>query len=334
MTRNHIHSLISSLLALAPACGGDSTSTAGFTGATEAATTGGVGPSTGAVDTGTSAAPTTGDAPTGEASSTGPVAETSDASTGDTSTGDSTGGTSTGDTSTGDPAADTSTGDTSTGDTSTGDTSTGDGGDTLYAIQDGTIAEASPVIVEGVIVTAVALDLSGLFAQEPDGGEFSGIWVAVGDGPDIAALVVGDEIDVTGTTVELAGRTTIDAAAGSVTPTGVKGLVVTPEPLPSAVFSKPALAEPWESVLIRITGAPLAVVGPLGGGEFKLVDKDVALAVDDFLFNVPADVGKFPNFGPGATFTQIAGVVNADGEFDIYKLAPRRADDLAGYQKP
>jgi hypothetical protein len=137
-----------------------------------------------------------------------------------------------------------------------------------------------------------------------------------------------------GTTVELAGRTTIDASAGSVTPTGVKGLNVAPEPLPIDVFSKPVLAEPWESVLIRITGAPLAVVGLLDGGEFKLVDKGVALAVDDFLFNVPADELAFPGFGQGASFMQIAGVLNADGEFDLFKLAPRRLEDLAGYKKP
>ena len=333
MTRiqTFIPSLLASLLA---ACGDNSTAT-GFTGATEAVTTGGGDPSSGteAVDTGTSAAPTTGAGPTsGEASSTGPVAETVDASSDDTGTAAS----GTGEPSTGEPSTgETSTGEKSTGETSTGETSTGeDTGDTLYAIQDGTIAEGSPVSVAGVIVTAVALDLSGLFAQEPDGGEYSGIWVAVGGGPDISKLAVGDEVDLGGTTVEVAGRTAIDASAGSVTPTGVKGLIVAPEPLPIDVFSKPALAEPWESVLIRITGAPLAVVGLLDGGEFKLVDKGVALAVDDFLFNVPADEVAFPGFGQGASFMQIAGVLNADGEFDLFKLAPRRLEDLAGYKKP
>jgi len=332
MTRNH--ALIPALLAalLAPACGDDSTATS-FAGATEAATTTPGDPSTG-TDTGepgTSTAPTTG-ADASSDTSTGPVDATS---TGDSGTGEpataSTGATATG--TSGDPG-DTSTGDPSTGDTSRGDTTTGAGGDTIYAIQNGTIAEASPVVVAGVIVTAVAPDLSGLFAQEPDGGEYSGIWVAVGDGPAIDKLGIGDEVDVTGTTVELAGRTTLDAAAGSVTPTGVKNLVVAPEPLPSAVFSNPALAEPWESVLIRVSGAPLAVVGPLGGGEFKLADQGVALAVDDLLFNVPADALAFPGLGSGATFTQIAGVLNADGEFDVYKLAPRRLEDLVGYQKP
>jgi len=332
MTR--VHPFIRSLLAalLAPACGDNSTAT-GFTGATEAVitTTSAGDPSTGVVDTETGAAPTTGDTSIDDPS-TGPVGDPGDTSTGDASSGDTgVAATSSGDTGAGDTGTTGAPGDTSTGDTSGGGD---DGGDTIYAIQNGTIAEASPVIVEGVIVTAVAPDLSGLFAQEPDGGEYSGIWVAVGDGPDIAKLVVGDEVDLTGTTVELAGRTTIDAAAGSVTPTGVKGLLVAPEPLPIAVFSEPVLAEPWESVLIRISGAPLTVVGLLGGGEFKLTDQGVALAVDDFLFNVPADAVAFPGFGPGATFTQIAGVVNADGEFDGFKLAPRRLEDLASYKKP
>ncbi|MBL8973864.1 MAG: hypothetical protein JNK56_24955, partial [Myxococcales bacterium] len=264
--------LIPTLLAasLAPACGDNSTATS-FAGATEAATTTPGDPSTG-TDTGepgTSTAPTTG-ADASSDTSTGPVDATStgDTGTGEPATASTTGATGT----TGDPG-DTSTGDPGTGDTSRGDTTTGAGGDTIYAIQNGTIAEASPVVVSGVIVTAVAPDLSGLFAQEPDGGEYSGIWVAVGDGPAIDKLGVGDEVDITGTTVELAGRTTLDAAAGSVTPTGVKNLVVAPEPLPTEVFSQPALAEPWESVLIRISGAPLAVVGLLGGGEFKLADQ-------------------------------------------------------------
>lgn len=329
MTR--MYALISTLLAasLAPACGDNSTATS-FAGATEAATTttttGDPPTGTDTGDPGTSTAPTTG-ADATSATSTGPVDATS---TGDTGTGEpataTTGADATG--TSGDP------GDTSTGDTSSGDTTTGAGGDTIYAIQNGTIAEASPVVVAGVIVTAVAPDLSGLFAQEPDGGEYSGIWVAVGDGPAIDKLGIGDEVDITGTTVELAGRTTLDAAAGSVTPTGVKNLVVAPEPLPAEVFSQPALAEPWESVLIRISGAPLAVVGLLGGGEFKLADQGVALAVDDFLYSVPADALAFPGFGSGATFTQIAGVLNADGEFNLYKLAPRRLEDLVGYQKP
>lgn len=73
-------------------------------------------------------------------------------------------------------------------------------------------------------------------------------------------------------------------------------------------------------MLIRLSGAPLAVVGIISDGEFKLVDKDVALAVDDFLYNVPGDAVAVPGFGAGAKFTQIAGVLNADG--DSYKLAP------------
>jgi len=49
---------------------------------------------------------------------------------------------------------------------------------------------------------------------------------------------------------------------------------------------------------------------------------------------VPVDIVAFPGFDAGATFTQIAGVLDADGNFDVYKLAPRRPDDLVGYQQP
>ena len=49
---------------------------------------------------------------------------------------------------------------------------------------------------------------------------------------------------------------------------------------------------------------------------------------------MPVDIVAFPGFDAGATFTQIAGVLDADGNFDVYKLAPRRPDDLVGYQQP
>jgi len=313
-------------LPLAPACGDDSTAT-GFTGAPEPVTTSGAVDPLTSTDTDTSSttatSTSTSEAPTTSQTGTEPVGETAGA----TSSGD----TNVGETSTGD------TGDTSAGDTSTtdADSSTGDrNDDTIYEIQDGTIAEASPVGVDRVIVSAIAPDLTGLFVQEPDGGKYSGIWVVVGDGQDIAALAIGDEVDVLGVVVELGSRTAIDASAGSVTSTGVDGLVVEAEPLLAEALTTPALAEPWESVLIRISGAPLSVVGIIDAGEFKIVGGDVALIVDDFLFNVPADVGAFPGFDAGATFTQIAGVLNADGDFDVYKLAPRRPDDLVGYQQP
>lgn len=313
------------ILPLMPACGDDSTAT-GFTGATAQATTSGsTAPITGAddTDTATTVVPnSTDESSTTSQAGTEPAGETVEA----TSTGDSsTGGSSTGDSSATDGDSNTTDVDSSTG---------ARDDDTIYEIQDGTIAEASPVVVERVIVSAVAPDLGGLFVQEPDGGKYSGIWVAVGDGQDIAALAIGDEVDVLGVAAELGSRTAIDASAGGVTPTGVQGLVVEPEPLLTEALTTPVLAEPWESVLIRISGAPLAVAGIIDAGEFKLVDEDVALAIDDFLFDVPADGVAFPGFDVGATFTQIAGVLNADGDFDVYKLAPRRPDDLVGYQQP
>lgn len=333
----HRQRSLSALLALltlphAPACGDDSGAT-GFTGATaQAATSGSTAPVTGtaADDTDTTMVPTSTDesSTTGQAG-TDPVGETVEAtSTGESSAGDS----SAGDSSAADTGASTTAGESSTTDAESSTGARDD--DTIYEIQDGTIAAASPVAVERVIVSAVAPDLGGLFVQEPDGGKYSGIWVAVGDGQDIAALAVGDEVDVIGVAVELGARTAIDASTGGVTPTGVQGLAVEPEPLLTEALTTPALAEPWESVLIRISGAPLSVAGIIDAGEFKLVDGNVALVVDDFLFDVPADVVAFPGFDKGATFTQIAGVLNVDGDFDVYKLAPRRPDDLVGYQQP
>ncbi|MBL9105388.1 MAG: lamin tail domain-containing protein [Myxococcales bacterium] len=351
------HLLLGLTLTTAAACGDDGNVTTGLTTET-----------TGTTAEDTSGSPTTNDPDTttpttdGPTSTTAPTSDTStdttavdpstttttettqgptsapdtdtDTTAGDTGTSTGTSGDTTG-TSTGDETTGTSTGGESTGTTDTGtdDTSTGDAlDDEIYDVQNGTIAEGVDVDVQGVIVTAIATTKSGFFAQEMDGGEFSGVWVFVGAmGPDISGLAVGDEVDVTGVTQEFNGLTELNASAGTVMETGVSGVVIDPELLPIATFTDPVLAEPWEGVHVAVAGAPLTVSQVLPGDEFQLSDGDTAV-VDNLAYSVPMAPVDFPSFGVDASFTQVAGPLNYSA--NTFKIVPRGKADLQGYMPP
>lgn len=279
-------------------------------------------------ETGTSTDPLTSTTTPGDTTDTTTTVDTTGTSTGDTSdtsTGSSSDGSSTG-SSTDDSS--TSTTDSSTGSTTDTDTDSDTNGEaaTIYDIQDGTIPEDAAVEVQAVVVTAIATTGSGFMAQEHDGGQFSGCWVFVGD-IDISMLAVGDEVNITGVTQEFNGLTEIDASAGSVTETGVSGVVLAPEVLPIATFSDPMLAEPWEGVHVRVEGDPLTVSMLLPGDEF-LVTNGSSARIDNIAY-VVAGKPEFPNFGTSATFTSISGPLNFS--VDAFKISPRSAADLTGY---
>ncbi|MCA9656194.1 MAG: lamin tail domain-containing protein [Myxococcales bacterium] len=233
-------------------------------------------------------------------------------------------------TTTGEPGTTTEPGTTSgtTGDgsESSGGSSTSAGtlDDTIYEIQDGTIATGSSVDVQGVIVTGVGG--TGFFAQEPAGGQYSGVYVYLNAAPTV---VVGDEVDITGVTEEFNDLTELNAELGSVTPTGVTGVVLTPDLVSGADLSA-AAGEPWEGVYVRIEGAPLAVVGLPGFSEFDVNDGGADdTRIDNFLYSVFDFPALYPLFGVGASFTAIQGPVNFT--FGDYKVCPRQDADLEGY---
>ncbi len=190
--------------------------------------------------------------------------------------------------------------------------------DTIYEIQDGTIATGTDVDVRGVVVTAVAGD--AIFVQETVGGQYSGVYVYLGAAP---AVEIGDEVDILGIAAEFGGLTEIDASGGSVTATGATRIVLAPD-----VIGADEMGEPWESVLVRIEAEPLVVVA-LAGEEFVVDADGVEAAIDDFLYSVPGDDLSFPFFWFDAGFTAIQGPLNFyDGQF---KIAPRAPEDLEGY---
>lgn len=226
--------------------------------------------------------------------------------------------------------------DTAVADSSTGGSSsdggssstTGEVGVTIYDIQQESIPLGSVVEVTGVVVTGVAT--SGLFVEEPEGGPYSGIFVFTNNPP---ASNVGDVVDVAGTTAEQQGLTEIIVGmVGSVNPTGISGMDLAPDVPDLADFGSDATAEPWESVLVRIEGAPLAVEALPGFSEFDVGADGITVRVDNFLYDALADAVAFPGLGLEGSFTAITGPLNYN--FDTFKIAPRGAADLEGYVGP
>lgn len=208
-----------------------------------------------------------------------------------------------------------------------GESTTGGSGLTIYDIQEGVVPTGSEVDVTAVIVTAVAP--SGFFVQEPGGGEHSGIFVFTSAMP---AVSVGDEVDVSGTTAEQDGLTEIvTGMGGAVNPTGESGVAIAPEVVALAELADPRTAEPWEGVLVRIEGS-LGVEALPGFSELDVGDGTDTVRIDDFIYDALADAAAFPELGIGAGFTAIQGPLHYT--FAAFKIAPRAAADLEGYDGP
>jgi hypothetical protein len=196
---------------------------------------------------------------------------------------------------------------------------------TIYEIRDGTIPTGTDVVVRGVIVTGVRDN--GFFAQEADGGPFSAVWVYAGNGPDVSALAIGDEVDFVGFTDEHFGLTEVAIFNGSVEVTSTPNPAPAPTVLDLAVLDVPAQADPWQSVLVRIEDDVFIVTSINQHDELTLEDGDGAsVMVDDFLYSLVADL---VDLDVGATFTAVQGPLNYS--FSNYKIAPRSGSDVEGY---
>lgn len=227
---------------------------------------------------------------------------------------------------------------TGEGDSSSSSTTGGEAGVTVYDVQDGTVAEGETVTIEGVVITGLRVGV-GVFVQEVEGGEYSGVYVDTGD-VDLTTFAVGDVVDLGGVTSEdigvngLAGLTAI--LADSFVATG-DTMTLSPETVDLAVLADGEMAEPWEGVLVQVSGDLTATTyGDFFGqyAEFSVDTGGTFVLVDDFLYNIfaAANAADFPGFAEGATFTDVAGVLNFS--FGNHKIAPRGAAELAGYVAP
>lgn len=317
--------LVLSVLLALTACDSDTEGTSDGGGTTsdgdESGTSGNT--PTGVTVTATATTPTTVTATMTEGSTT----DSTDGSTTDSTDGDT--GSSSGEFSTGGSSGEA--GSSSGGSSSTG----GEAGVTIYDVQDGTIGEDQTVAIEGVVITAIAPGI-GVFVQEIEGGQYSGVYVDTGE-TDLGAFAVGDIVDLSGVTTENVGSTSIGNLTTIVADSFVAAegtMKLSPETVDLADLSAEATAEPWEGVLVTVTGnLTAATFGASFGqfGEFQVVDGDDAVLVDNFLYNIFAkeNAGDFKGFAEGSTFTGVTGVLNYS--FGNHKIAPRSAAEYAGF---
>ncbi len=198
-------------------------------------------------------------------------------------------------------------------------------GNTIYEIQDGTLPEGTPVEVYGVIVTGIGL--TGIFVQEPAGGEYSGAFVFSGmGGPDWSDAQIGDSIDITGEVSEYFDFTQIRITDGTYVNNGAD-TPLEPELVDIATVGDPVDGEPWEGVLVRIEGG-LSVTGISMFDEITVADSGDSVLVDNFCYEI-VNGGEFDGLEVGSEFSAIQGPVNFF--FDEFRISPRSADDLEGF---
>ena len=163
--------------------------------------------------------------------------------------------------------------DSSGGDTQGTDTNTTGNDTKIQDIQDPAMTNGTPVTVKGVVVTAIdnyGGKTGDFWIQEPEGGEFSGIHVYGAPLDQVAALAVGDVVDVSGAEKDDFAYSAFDPGfaitelkplAGGVMTVAKTGanMVLQPQVVNALMIgglpdfmARAAEWEKWEGVLIKI----------------------------------------------------------------------------------
>jgi predicted extracellular nuclease len=213
----------------------------------------------------------------------------------------------------------------------------------IQDVQNDAVADGTKIKLSGVIVTAVdnfGARTGNFYVQEPEGGPFSGVLVFGAKVSDVAALSVGDVVnldgmekdeflppnDATGRTItELkpvsGGTIAITKVSGGVAPApAVVDLAAIAE-LPQAMAE--AEMEKWEGVLITIKDVTqLNNPRPASSTDNTFLDftGNGGLIVDTSLTAFPATALA------GACYASVTGMGDY---FYNYKVVPRSAADFA-----
>ncbi|MDG1675456.1 MAG: lamin tail domain-containing protein, partial [Flavobacteriales bacterium] len=184
----------------------------------------------------------------------------------------------------------------------------------LTAIADIQLGQETGLFTDSVVVTSgVVTGVFGNNVSIQDGqGAYSGLWLFSPDVP----VQVGDQIEATGAVTENFDKTQISTPAVVILSQG--------NALPAAEVLTTAEAgtEPWEGVLVQVTGA---VTNPsLGFGEWAMSDSSGEIGADD---------AGFDAIGAGlvglGNELQLTGPV--DFSFSAFKILPRDVADVLLY---
>jgi hypothetical protein len=199
----------------------------------------------------------------------------------------------------------------------------------IYDIQDVSSGnhpdEDDLVYVEGVVVTSPMIKTSssstipdGFFVAEPDGGQYSGIYVFA-DGL-VLDVAPGDLVNIRGVYDEFYDASQIKAS--EVIKTGTGTIPAADVVTVSDVTTDGPLAENYEGCLIKIENASMANTD-LGHGDFSISQEGSAgeLVVSN-------DFSEFYNYSPteGDSFAEISGILTF--AYSKFRLLPRSCDDL------
>ena len=184
----------------------------------------------------------------------------------------------------------------------------------LTTIADIQLGQETGLFTDSVVVTSgVVTGVFGSNVSIQDGqGAYSGLWLFSPDVP----VQVGDQIEATGAVREYFDKTQMSTPAVVILSQG--------NALPAAEVLTTAEAgtEPWEGVLVQVTGA---VTNPsLGFGEWAMSDGSGEIAADD---------AGFDAIGAGlvglGNEIQLTGAL--DFSFSAFKIQPRDVSDVLLY---
>jgi hypothetical protein len=238
----------------------------------------------------------------------------------------------------------------SSGDDVAGDDAPPSGEQHIQDVQSDAMAPATPVALKGVIVTAIdnfGAKTGDFWVEEPGGGEFSGVHVFGAPLDQVAAIAVGDIVNIAGAekdefalTTDMTGRTLtelkpVNGGMMSVTKTGT-GTVPAPHVVDALAIAALDSTSPhpnaqdlewekWEGVLITVSnvsqtgtkrGFGSTTPYPEDSYKFEVNGK---LVVESLLTAIPTTAQ------PDFCYASITGV--ADFFFD-FLLLPTQASDF------
>jgi hypothetical protein len=223
---------------------------------------------------------------------------------------------------------------------------------TIQEIQDVAMANGTAVKLKGVVVTAVdnyGTKKGDIWVEEPGGGAFSGIHVFGAPLDQVAALAVGDVVDIDGAQKDdfhyngnmgsggfpegnaITELKPVTGGMMSVTKSG-STMTITPDVVDAAAIAqmsdymaRDAEWEKWEGVLIKVanvsaTSSDACVGSACSDATLRKFDITGDIVVESALAAMPTPAAKL-----GDCFASVTGVV--DYFFD-YQLLPRTTDEI------
>ncbi|MDP6931933.1 MAG: hypothetical protein QGG40_03415 [Myxococcota bacterium] len=200
---------------------------------------------------------------------------------------------------------------------STDDDSDSEEGTSIQDIRTGAVEEDSDVTLSEVIVTSeISSSLNGFFIQEPEGGEYSGVFVYLQGALTDLSVSVGDELTIQGSTTEYYEWTELSLESASGIEVTGSGSVAS-ETLTGTEDWGAEDWEPWESVLVTLVDQT-AETSVNSYGEVELSG---GLKMDNAFFDFDTE--------QGAVYTAVTGPLSY--AWEEFHLNPRTEDDLEGY---